>query len=46
MDKDGNGKLDVQEFRDAMDKLGNEHLPGETVRIVLESWSITGLNTY
>ena len=42
MDKDGNGKLDVQEFRDAMDKLGNEHLPGETVMTFLNSWSLIG----
>lgn len=45
MDKDGNGKLDVQEFRDAMDKLGNEHLPGETVGTIFSAMDLHGAIT-
>lgn len=42
MDKDGNGKLNAQEFRDAMDKLGNEHLPGETVGTIFSAMNLHG----
>lgn len=42
MDKNGDGKLDAQEFRDAMDKLGNEHLPGRMVGTILQAMDIHG----
>lgn len=45
MDKDGNGKLDAQEFRDAMDKLSNDHLPGATVGTIFSAMNLHGAIT-
>jgi Ca2+-binding EF-hand superfamily protein len=45
MDKDGNGKLDAQEFRDAMDKLSNDHLPGGTVGTIFSAMNLHGAIT-
>lgn len=41
MDRDGNGKLDAGEFRDAMRKLGDE-LSGRSVEIIFEAMDIHG----
>lgn len=42
MDRDNNGKLDTSEFRDAMNKLGMEHLTGKTVSTILSAMDIHG----
>jgi Ca2+-binding EF-hand superfamily protein len=42
MDKDGNGKLDVAEFRDALAKLGMQHLTGSTVSTIFSAMDIHG----
>ena len=42
MDKDGNGKLNVAEFREAMEKLGMTHLTGNTVSTILEAMDVHG----
>lgn len=41
MDHDGNGKLDVAEFRDAMRELGDE-LTGQTVSTIFDSMDVHG----
>lgn len=42
MDRDGNGQLDTAEFRDAMNKLGMQHLTGATVSTILSAMDIHG----
>ena len=42
MDKDGNGRLDTAEFRDAMEKLGMSNITGTTVSTIFEAMNIHG----
>ena len=44
MDKDGNGKLDTGEFRDAMQRLGG-NLSGDSVSTIFGAMGITGYIT-
>ena len=45
MDRDGNGKLDAAEFRDAMKQLGMQNLTGTTVSTIFEAMDIHGFIT-
>ena len=45
MDRDGNGKLDAAEFRDAMKQLGMQNLTGTTVSTIFEAMDIHGAIT-
>lgn len=42
MDRNGDGRLDAGEFRDAMNKLGMANLTGTTVSTILEAMDIHG----